>query len=103
MDPYWASLCAAFSFKVRVVVITRHASPIQKTKGKNKKKKETDMENEDEIDVDTEGSHVYSTKIFNLHDEFPQNADEYNPYSYHDGVYRLSDAEFRSKKTIELL
>lgn len=51
---------------------------------------------------DADRSHVYTTDI-NLDDNFPQNAHEYIPFSYHGGVFRLSDAEYGSNKSIKFV
>jgi hypothetical protein len=115
MDPYWGPMCVAYTFKVRVVVITRNCRPVEKDKAKAKAKAKAgksdnyddpnaiDYEDPDLIDVDSNGKHFYSTKIIEFPENFPEQAETYNPITYHNGIYRLSDAEYRSKKTIEIL
>lgn len=113
MDPYWGPLCAAYHFKVRVVVITRNCRPIDKKKEDEMKKKgkiadhenpeHNDYEDPDKIDLDDNGRHFYSTIIIDFDDNFDEHTDTYNPITYHNCIYRISDAEYKHKKTIELL
>jgi hypothetical protein len=111
MDPYWGPLCFAHRFKVRVVVITRNCRPVDKEREKQKKltgelddfedPSHLNYEDPAKIDLDQNGRHFYSTTIIDFDDNF--DAGTFNPFTYHNGVYRISDAEYKSKKTIELL
>jgi len=50
MNPYWTALVVAYLFNVRVVVVTRNASPVRKTKPNDT--------NKEQIDTNTEQNEV---------------------------------------------
>jgi hypothetical protein len=85
MNPYWSALVIAYVFGVRVIVITRISSP------------KKDAENENDVD------HSHGTKIFEFDNDFRSSIDTYVPVTEHGKLFRISDASFRAKPTIELL
>lgn len=86
MNPYWAAIVIAYVFEVRVVIVTRTSSPKENATSKD----------------DVEYSH--GTKIFEFDNDFRTFIDTYVPVTEHDkSCYRISDASFHAKPTIELL
>ena len=84
MNPYWSAFVIAFTFQVRVVLITRTTSPSETPKKDPK--------------------YHYATNIYNFEDNFEDTIDTFEPVVQHsDDAIRISDIEFTDKKTIELL